>query len=254
MSAGLVAFKGRPYVKYASNGVDRIDFVTTEGHPLEYKKTSIYHGFIREGAVHRSDGSLVRKLSDGPVAPEELTRIYAGDLDHAAWTMDLHLDNAGHPYTVYSVQMNRDPNDNRFRYARWDGKQWHDHAVAFAGTYLCPGEIHYTGLACLDPQNPDVLYISTNADPVTGEPLLSKADGKRHYEIFRGRTRDGGASWKWESITRDSTQDNLRPIVPICGGGVRATHASPLLWLRGTYSMYTNYDLDIVGIIDPTNN
>lgn len=245
----LVAFKGRPYVKYASDGEGGIHFVTTEGHPLEYRKTSIYHGILRGGAICRSDGSLVRKLGEGPVAPAELTRVYAGDPDHVAWTMDLHLDQAGHPYAVYSVQMNRDPNDNRYRYAHWDGTQWRDHALAFAGTYLCRGEIHYTGLACLDPQNLDVVYISTDADPVTGQPLLSKADGKRHYEIFRGRTSDGGATWKWQSITLGSTMDNLRPIVPI--RGERTTHASPLLWLRGTYSMYTNYDLDVVGILDP---
>lgn len=250
-SAGkLVAFKGRPYVKYASNGVDCIHFVTTEGHPNEYRKTSIYHGFIRDGVVYRSDGTLVRRLREGSAAMEELTRIYAGDPNHVAWTMDLHLDEAGHPYTVYSVQMNRDPNDNRYRYARWDGKRWRDHDLAFAGTYLCPGELHYTGLACLDPQDPDVVYISTNAGPVAGEPLISKADGRRHHEIFRGRTRDGGATWTWRPITRDSREDNLRPIVPI-RDGVRATHASPLLWLRGTYSMYTNYDLDIVGILGP---
>jgi hypothetical protein len=242
----LVAFKGRPYVKYASNGVDGVHFVTTEGHPLEYRKTSIYHGFLRGGAVYRSDGSLVRRLDEGPVAPEELTRVYAGDPNHVAWTIDLHLDKAGHPYTVYSVQMNRDPNDNRYRYARWNGTQWQDYPLACAGTYLCPGEIHYTGLACLDPQNLNVVYLSANADPVTGLPLLSKADGKRHWEIFRGRTRDGGATWKWRPVTRDSTQDNLRPIVPICGGS-----RSILLWLRGTYSEYTDYDLDVVGVLGP---
>lgn len=90
-----------------------------------------------------------------------------------------------------------------------------------------------------------MVYLSTNADPVTGRPLISKADGKRHWEIFRGRTRDG-ATWKWRPITRDSTQDNLRPIVPICD-----KTRSILLWLRGTYSIYTNYDLDVVGSLGP---
>jgi hypothetical protein len=223
----------------------RHPFVTTQGHPLEYTKTGIYHGFIHNGAVYRSDGSLVRRLSDGPAAPEELTTVYAGDPNHVAWTIDIHTDAAGHPFAVYSVQMNQDPNDNRYRYARWDGKEWHDHELAFAGTYLCPGEIHYTGLASLDPQDPNVLYISTNADPATGKPLVSRSDGKRHYEIFRGWTRDRGQRWTWRPITQDSTQDNLRPVVPVSDSGKRI-----LLWLRGTYRMYTNYDLDVVGLID----
>ncbi len=177
-----------------------------------------------------------------------MTQVHAGDPNLAGWTIDLHVDEAGHPYTVYSVQVNQDPNDNRFRYARWDGRQWRDYALAFAGTYLCPGQIHYTGLACLDPQDRSVVYVSTNADPVTGNPLVGKADGKRHHEIFRGRTRDGGATWQWRPVTRDSIEDNLRPIVPICANG-----RSPLLWLRGTYSMYTNYDLDVVGLFNSTD-
>jgi hypothetical protein len=37
--------------------------------------------------------------------------------------------------------------------------------------------------------------------------------------------------------------DNLRPIVPKWD----ATHTA-LLWMRGTYSTYTSYDLDIVGL------
>jgi hypothetical protein len=41
-----------------------------------------------------------------------------------------------------------------------------------------------------------------------------RIDGKRHYEIFKGTTANGGASWSWMSITADSSQDNLRPISP----------------------------------------
>jgi hypothetical protein len=35
------------YTKYASNGVDRIDFITTEHHPRDFNN-SIYHGYIQD--------------------------------------------------------------------------------------------------------------------------------------------------------------------------------------------------------------
>ncbi len=88
------------------------------------------------------------------------------------------------------------------------------------------------------------VYISTNVEPKSGAPLLSRADGKRHYEIFRGTTTDGGASWSWTSITADSSADNLRPFVPDGSGD-----NTVLLWLRGTYRAYTDYNLAVVGVI-----
>jgi hypothetical protein len=73
---------------------------------------------------------------------------------------------------------------------------------------------------------------------------VSAADGKRHWEIFRGETRDEGRSWRWQAVTRDSTGDNLRPIVPRTG-----RRDELLLWLRGRYRSYTDYDLEVVGLL-----
>src|SRR5204862_317442 len=120
--------------------------------------------------------------------------------------------------------------DHRFDYARWDGSAWRVHEIAYAGTRLYSGEDDYTGLAALDPNNPDVVYISTDAEPVTGTPLVSTADGERHHELFRGTTRDFGATWSWEPITANSTMDNLRPLVPKWTDSRTA-----LVWMRGAY-------------------
>jgi len=247
---------GRPYVKYASNDEDTIHFVTTEDHPRAYDN-SIYHGFIRDGRIHASDGTeigpLVGEDDDAP-SPADLTPVFTGDAEHVAWTIDLHLDDEGRPYTVFSVQRDGAPErgnrgatdggqDLRYYYARWNGERWNVHEAAHAGTRLYQGEDDYAGLAALDPQDPDVLYISTDADPTTGAPLISAADGERHYEIFRGTTVDRGATWTWEPLTADSTADNLRPIVPR-----RESKETLLLWLCGKYHSYTDYDLDVVGL------
>lgn len=244
-------FRHRPYVRYASDGRRTIHFFYTDGHPRNFDN-SAYHIYYRGGYLRRSDGARIRSLFEGLKEPAEGTRIFAGDANNVAWVSDIHLDARGRPYVVYSVQKGgaglpeKDHgSDHRYRYARWDGKRWLDYEIAYAGTRLYPGEDDYTGNIALDPVDPDTVYISTNADPRTGTPLVSAADGRRHWEIFHGRTRDGGRSWEWTALTRDSARDNIRPIVPLPDPRYRA-----VLWLRGTYTSYTNYDLDIVGVIE----
>ena len=168
------------------------------------------------------------------------------------YATDLRLDAEGRPRMIFSVQRDGAAiralkkggdggHDHRYHYARWDGSRWQVHELAFAGTRLYAGEDDYTGLAALDPQDANVVFISTNADPQTGRPLVSTADSKRHWEIFQGTTADGGAHWKWSAITANSTQDNLRPVMPVRPGGPRV-----VLWARGDLKAYTDYRLDIV--------
>lgn len=242
-------FRHRPYVKYASNGRDTIHLAYTEGHPRDFDN-SIYHAVYRNGQLRRSDGSVIASLNEGMPRPEDGTRVYAGGPDNVAWIIDLQVDRRGHPYMAYSVQMNdagKKPGhcgqDHRYRFARWDGKRWHDTEIAYAGHCLYPREDDYTGLVALDAHDPRTLFISTNADPVTGAPLISKADGQRHWEIFKGVTRDF-KRWTWTPVTSDSRADNLRPIVPIWPGRQRA-----LLWLEGKMRTYTDYDFRVVGLV-----
>jgi hypothetical protein len=173
---------------------------------------------------------------------------------------DVHLDRAGHRRIIFSVQRDGakgrgvrdikiDGQDHRFYHARWDGAHWLVHEIAHAGSRLYAGEDDYTGLAAIDPQNPSVVYISTNTDPKTGAPLISTADQKPHWEIYRGLTTDDGATFTWTPLTQNSASDNLRPIVPLWK---EAQGRTILLWLRGTYRRYTDYDLDVVGLLPST--
>jgi hypothetical protein len=236
-------FRHRPYVKYASNGTDTVHIAYTDGHPRDFDN-SIYHIYYRGGKLHRSDGSVIRTLAEGLKAPEEGTRVFQGDPNNVAWISDLHLDNRGRPYLAYSVQKNsaglpsgQAGEDHRYRYARWNGRRWVDHEIAYAGSKLYAGEDDYTGNIALDPQDPNTVYISTNADPVSGQRIP-------HWEIYQGTTRDRGAKWKWTPVTRDSSVDNIRPILPIWDRRNRA-----VLWLRGKMHSYTNYAFEVVGIL-----
>jgi hypothetical protein len=244
------AFRHRPYVKYASDGRDTIHLAYTEGHPRNFDN-GLYHAFYRKGTLHRTDGAPIRPLPAGLRDPVEGTRIFAGDARNVAWVTDLELDAQGRPFVAYSVQKDsaglppREGGlDHRYRLARWTGTGWDDREVAFAGTRLYAGEDDYTGGIALVPGDPTRLFIATDADPSTGAPLVSASDGQRHWEVFRGSTADGGRTWRWQPLTRDSTADNLRPIVPRTDGGDEL-----VLWLRGRYRSYTDYDLEVVGLL-----
>ena len=236
-------YKGRrgyaPYTKYASDGKEAIHFVATENHPRNWNN-SLYHGFVRAGKVHASDGKVIAPVStttNANVDVTELTRVYHGGPTNVAWMTDIHLDAEDRPVVLFTTQRDgaglparQGGMDHRFHYTRWDGEDWVEHEIAYAGKRLYPGEDDYTGLGAIDPQNTSVVYLSTDADPKTGEPLISKADGQRHHEIFRGETADGGATWDWSAITSNSSVENLRPLVPNWEGSRVA-----LVWMRGEY-------------------
>lgn len=253
----LFSFNGRPYVRYASNDVDRVHFITTEDHPRHYNN-SIYHGFLQGEELYTSDGKKVDSLSTSrntPLTPQSFTRVYNGNSENrtnVAWTSDIALDSNDNPYIAFSVT--KDPIalgetknteqggfDHRYHYARWDGQQWHENEIAYAGTRLYAGENEYTGLITLHPENPNVVYISSDVHPATGEPLIT--GGVPVYEIFKGTTTDRGYNWRWTSITKNSTQDNIRPIV------VANESYEAVIWLTGTYSTWEKYDLKVYGLI-----
>ena len=252
----VFAFKGRPYLRYVSNNKDRIHFTTTEEHPRHYNN-SIYYGFIENGQLYKSGDELLGALSTNSAtsfSPKDFTCIYDGDSTsrtNVAWTSDIQLDDKGFPYVAFSVT--KDPIalgetkktevggfDNRYHYARWDGSKWSEYEIAYAGTRLYPGENEYTGLITLHPNDPDIVYISTNVNPKTGQPLVK---GRQYYEIFQGITKDKGANWKWIAITKNSKTDNIRPIV------VSSDKYDAVLWLNGTYTTYKIYDLKAVAMV-----
>ena len=234
----------RPYLRYFSDG-DRIHFIATERHPRNFDN-SIYHGYIESGQLFNSHGGVVdaNLLDASAAAPADLTQVFATGTEfggipmRTAWTIDVAIDDTGLPYAVFQARANNSTADHRFFYARFNGTSWAVNELAKAGGFLYPAEDDYTGLAALDPHHPDRVFISTRIDP-RDDALLA------HYEIFEGVTADAGENWTWTPITFGSTFDNLRPIVPAWDDDHTA-----LLWMRGKYTAYTNYDLNIVGLTE----
>jgi hypothetical protein len=169
----------------------------------------------------------------------------------------MNLDAEGEPMALYISRWNPDgstsngsttnPIDHRLHYARWSDQteQWETHEIARMGNRLYRGtdmsEQDYTGNAALVPGDPSTVYISTPYDPrdPTGGTFTTS------YEIYKGVTADGGASWNWTAITENSVIDNLRPIVPDSHDG-----ETTVIWFRGRYTTAHSIDAAIVGIVD----
>lgn len=244
--------RGRPYVQYASDG-KKIHLITTERHP-QFFNNSIYHAYIQDGQLFGTEGNLIDSnlFNDDGNDPRDLTQVFAansvvnGSTMTRSWTTNLEIDNTGNPAGIFTVRANDpDPNnalngfgDHRFFYVRHDGVQWHVNEMAKAGSSLYSGQIDYTGLASIDPHNPNVVYMSSEVDPITG---VATSSGK--YELYKGITGDFGATWNWSAVTANSTIDNLRPLVPEWNGEETA-----LVWMRGNYTTFENWDTEVVGI------
>jgi hypothetical protein len=230
----------RPYARYTSNNRDAIQVTFTEAHPDAFDRgCSIYYAAFKNGNFYRADGSLIKSLKqDGPVTTAEADMIFRGDSLNNAWTSSIELDNDEYPHIGYSVH--KTPQDHRYRYAWWESYQWQDMEIAYAGARLYEQQAYYTGLITLDPSNPRIVYISSDVDPATGEKT-----GTGKYEIYRTVIPGNATAERpqWQAVTEASTVDNIRPVC-VAGNG-----RTVLLWMRGRYTSFIDYDTDIVGII-----
>jgi BNR repeat-containing family member len=255
----------RPYVKYCSDYNQRFDFLYTDGHPRDVAN-SLYHLYYQGGVFYQTDGTFVKNYAGLPLLHDSGERgsvIYqynAGAQSDPnqwiptgrAWCWEIAYQSNGAPVCAFTVQRDlvTGPNsglDDRiyYYYARWTGTNWQKRFIAHAGRPLYVAEDDYAGGICLDPQNPSVIYISSNAeDPFNlADTTNVTLRANNRYEIWRGVTGDGGVTFAWTQITTNSTADNLRPYIPRRNGGEPC-----VIWFRGTYSSYTSYACSIVGL------
>lgn len=247
------------YARYASGthqgADDRIDLIITEHHPRDVA-TSIWHGYLAEGSLHRADGAVVgplgRGLDDETPRAEDLTRVFAngtvvdGQTMTHCWTTDLRRAADGTLVALLTARVD-DPHGVDLPYRVHDpvphallrgvlrpGGTWEVRTVADMGTHLVPHETDYTGLASIDPDDLDALYVSTPLDPRDGSAWA-------HHEIVHGRTHDDGASWVWTPVTADSAVDAFRPIA-VPGDPSR----SVLTWYRGSMTSSQDYACEVL--------
>lgn len=238
------------YLKYWSNGVDRVDFICTEYHPRDYN-TSIYHGYFKNGKSYKSDGTLVdNNIFDtlNVPTPTDFSLVFAANTVYnginmtRCWNIDVQTYSDGTIATIIEARANDSETDHRFFYCRFNGSTWGYTYLGKAGTKLYSSEQDYTGLGALHPNNPNIIYISSTYSPIDSSFLGV-------HEIFKGTTSDNGATWTWIPITKNSVRDNLRPIIPLWDSNNTA-----LLWWRGTYSSAQIFDAAVVGLIESNSD
>lgn len=250
---------GRGYVKYAGDGVSRVYIILTDDHPdvnFNDDRTargphlnSVYAGVIENNQLFDMEGRLLDdNLSDAiGTRPNHLTVLLkdgtvVGDAAmRRGWHSDIRVMPDGNPVALFQFRADDNQHDHRYFYARHDGERYHVHFLAYAGSHFGRADQpDYAGLATVDAMNPDIVYISTSAHPVTGEELVSSATGRRQFEIFMGRTRDGGRNWEWAPLTENSPYDNIRPFAPAWKEG-----KSAVVWMAGNYPSFYVYDNEV---------
>jgi rhamnogalacturonyl hydrolase YesR len=242
--------KQRPYARYAGNGKNSIFISFTDAHPRNYGN-SLYFANFHDGKFWKANGSFIKDLAkDGPLRPSEAELIFKGSgelgtkpdlsVPNSAWTSSIVYDAKGYPHIGYTLYISN--TDHRFRIASWNGSRWFDREVAFGGKCLYDLESSYTGLISIDPVDPTYVVISTDVDPTRGVALAN-------HEIFRAKVglTDSTSSIRWEAITINSPVRNIRPVI------LRDGNKRIVLWNRGVFKSFINYQMDIVGLLETTD-
>lgn len=222
----------RPYLKLRSDGIGRVDFVFTDGHPRNEATNGVYYLRYENGAFVKADGTRLGTMDDLPLDPAKADRVYDGAARGRGWIWDVAVDAGGRPVVAFSRHPTED--DHRYEVARWDGKAWRSAEVCAAGGWFpqTPAgekerEPHYSGGMSFDPADL-TLYTSRRVQGV--------------FEIERWRSSADGVTWRGEAVTAGSRHDNVRPVVP--RGAAPAGPA--VLWMNvERYVHYTDYRTSI---------
>jgi len=235
----------RPYPKYASNGVDIIWWISSEDNSGQ----SVWSGYIKGGKNHNMAGAVVdADIFDNTAPPvgAYTAVMLSGSLDEGTpitllWPRDLEYDARGNLAATWRGYANGSNTDIRQYYGRWDatGGTWLVHRLCHIGDFSVTvqqdGSTPHRGtpLSAINPKNANVCFFSANVDPATGAALVSSADGRRNFEIFRAETSDGGATWAYTQITRDSSCHNFRlSVIPW------DENNTAVMWMRGYYDRW----------------
>lgn len=239
--------KHRPYVRYDQVNENSIALGFTDAHPRDYGNSIYYATFDGQNFLNVK-GDVIREFNKMPLLTSEAQKIYQGSetaskpegfgsVPNSAWTIDIEHNTSDQPTIAYTLYLSNE--DNRYRLANWNGKDWVDREIAYAGPGLYEIEASYTGLIALDPESPSNVVISADVDPKTGIPL------GRPHQLYTAHVSDTDSidTIDWHQITPADNEKNLRPSI-ISGEGYKV-----LIWMRGRFDHFQSYSTELVGTI-----
>lgn len=225
----------RPYVKYFSNGKNKIHIAFTDGHPRDEPSNSIYYMCYKGGLFLNANGNKLCDLENVPVRPTQADKVYdASGTGEKAWIWDVAEDKRGNPVLAYV----RFPNDSMhiYSYARWNGKKWKSYQMVNSGRWFPhtptgekEREPNYSAGLALDHENPDIVYLSRKIKGI--------------FEIEKWVFSEEKEDWSVFPITTGSTRDQVRPFAI---QGANSDTPYQVVWMNlENYIHYTDYHSEI---------
>lgn len=211
-----------PYWRIISDPAnDLIHVFVTDVEP---DSSALGHFYFDIGAVmvHASDGTPLTWNGTSTLLDwSDITLVQGA----TCWSWGASVDALGRPAAVIMRDVG---SDNAIDVARWRSGAWQvDEVVASVGGQVTGNQ--YASGAAIHHANPNLVY-------------YAKKDGS-HWEMFKARSVDDGATWSETQLTTGSTGDNLWPEVPHNAGvGLSG------LWPCGAYTSDTNYSFGIRGL------
>lgn len=226
-SAGTVMYTatgGNLYSAFASNGVDRIDFVVTDGPPEQIGGYGLYHFWMdpTTGDLNAADGSTLVADGDLPAVPSDLTELEAtsgGD----RFPYSLSYTNDGRPVVAWQTKRVGAVVWGEFR---WSGSAWVSHDIDTS-----------------DPISPTVLSVGGGCH-VWNDSLrfISGKVVSGDMEVWEYTSTDDGATWS----------GNQLPTVPdVLASPVYVRDNGPdlaAIWFTGTFVASDDFDVGLEGV------
>lgn len=234
----------RPYAKYYSNGKDKLYLTYTTGHPDNEQPNWLYFNTVNINATTNADGTVSVTPTLEDIKGNRLSEIAAGKFNvnktstyksnypytivdapsnYRDWVWQIACDDENRP-VIAMVRINGGKDQHQYYYAKWTGSSWRLTDLANGGGRFHPSntEYCYSGGMAIDPENPNVIYLSI---PTAG------VSGKSVHEIWKYTLNNNGTITEKEQITRNSEKNNVRPFV------LPNSKNSPmrLLWMNGDY-------------------
>jgi len=229
----------RPYVKYFSDGDSKIHIVFTDGHPRNEPTNSIYYVYYENGAFYKAEGQQIGTMNTLPFEPKDASIVYTSNENEGrAWIADIGQDEQGNPVLLYTKSPSE--SNHEYWYARYSNAGWINKKLCNSGKWFPQTPVgekerepHYFGGMTIHPDNCNVLYLSRQINGV--------------FEIERWETTDKADSWSKETLTENSTYDNVRPFIP---RGLHNESSEIVLWMENQkYIHYTDYKTSIKYLI-----